>query len=71
MALIVAGGMVDGVEGTMDTGGVDCMADGVEGSMDGSGVGRIIVVVFRDMDSSVDCVWTATAFCFLSGCRRS
>ncbi len=37
--LVVARGMIDGVEGSMDAGGVDVMADSVEGSMDGSGVG--------------------------------
>ena len=45
MALIAAGGM----------------ADGVEGSMDGDGVGGMTVVVSRDMDGSVDRAWTAAA----------
>ena len=67
MALIVAGGMVDDVEGSMDAARVDGMADSMEGSMDDSGVGGMTVVVFRDIDGSVDRGWTATAVSFLSG----
>ena len=59
--LVVARGMIDGVEGSMDAGGVDGMADSVEGSMDGNGVGVMTIVVSCNIDGSVDCTWTATA----------
>ena len=56
------GGDIDGGAGGMAFIVASGMVDCVEGSMDDSGVGDMTVVVFRDMDGSVDFVWTATAF---------
>ncbi len=54
MALIAAGGVVDGVEGSMDGRGGGGMEDGVEGSMDGLRVGIMTVILSCNMDDSID-----------------